>query len=217
MSAAQGIIREDAVALVTGAATGIGQAVVTGLVHRQVRVACADRDVEKLTAFADEVGTLARPVVIDLDDSESVRKGVNSLPMDWQRIDILTNNAGHAIGGQRPYHLGRLADWEGIIETNLQGMLNALQKFEDLDREQTALVRELGAGVIDVDIVRWSILVNDRVSTTDQRMHAISSTDLIRRASSTIDTASSTSRPCCIKAWTTAGVTCSTATRPPVC
>lgn len=110
-------------ALVTGAASGIGRALVERLVEQQLRVVCADRDASMLARLLDEVGALVHALPLDLDDTESIKQALLSLPKALQAIDILVNSAGHAIGGQRRFDQGRLQDWENIIETNVRGML----------------------------------------------------------------------------------------------
>ena len=123
MSSEPGIIDKHAIGLVTGAADGIGRAVVKRLVEREVRVVCADRDATKLARLVDDSGALGYPLCMDLDDNVAVQQALRSLPKNLQAIDILVNSAGHAIGGQRSFDQGRLADWENIIETNVRGML----------------------------------------------------------------------------------------------
>ena len=110
-------------ALVTGAAAGIGRAVAGKLVEQGIGVVCVDRNTDTLTRLVKELGALAYPLTIDLDDSESVQQGLQLLPKDRSEVDILVNNAGHAIGGQRSFEKGSLSDWERIIETNVRGML----------------------------------------------------------------------------------------------
>ena len=110
-------------ALVTGAAAGIGRACVQRLTEQGVRVVCVDRDDAALARFGEELGALVHCVSLDLDDSHSVEKGLHVLPKEFHEIDILINSAGHAIGGQRSFEQGDLRDWEGIIETNVGGML----------------------------------------------------------------------------------------------
>ncbi len=123
MSINDSIIGEDTIGLVTGAAAGIGREVVRRLVERGVRVICADRDANRLANLVDGAVTDVYALTMDLDDPESVEHGIATLPREWRSIDILVNNAGHAVGGQRLFDQGQLTDWEGIIETNVNGML----------------------------------------------------------------------------------------------
>ena len=81
-------------ALVTGAASGIGLAIVKRLCATGIRVFAADRDELALKAVADEFG--AEPIVVDLTDQEKLYKEFTDL-----QVDILVNNAGigRGVGG----------------------------------------------------------------------------------------------------------------------
>ena len=61
-------------------------------------------------------------LAFDVRDREAATKAVNSLPADWQDIDVLVNNAGLALGLEQEYK-GDLDDWETMIDTNVKGLL----------------------------------------------------------------------------------------------
>lgn len=55
----------------------------------------------------------------NLDENEFA---INSLPEEWQNIDVLVNNAGLA-AGYSPIQEGDIDDWERMIDTNIKGLL----------------------------------------------------------------------------------------------
>jgi 3-oxoacyl-[acyl-carrier protein] reductase len=95
----------DRVAVVTGAAVGIGRAIALTFANFGARLAICDRDVEHLTETADDIRSLDRPVrlgALDVRDAEQTNEFVASVAEQFGRIDVLVNNAG---GG---FHAGFL-------------------------------------------------------------------------------------------------------------
>jgi len=111
------------IALVTGASSGIGEAISRLLVANQYRVIGAARNKSKLQALAEELGESFYPLVLDVNDAESVVSMVDNLPAELRGIDVLINNAGHDIGGRKSFELGTAAQWSHTIETNVQGLM----------------------------------------------------------------------------------------------
>ena len=87
------------VALVTGAASGIGLATTRALIGQGVRVVMADRDGAALDRLAGELGEAAMPQVTELLDAASCDAMVPEALAKAGRIDILHCNAGTYIGG----------------------------------------------------------------------------------------------------------------------
>jgi NADP-dependent 3-hydroxy acid dehydrogenase YdfG len=120
---AQGILQAGAVALVTGAGSGIGAAVAEQLAARGVNVICAGRRLERLTPVVERLGAGASAVELDVADPQSTATLLERLPQALRRIDILVNNAGHDVGGRKRFDLGDVDEWASIIETNVTGMI----------------------------------------------------------------------------------------------
>jgi 3-hydroxy acid dehydrogenase/malonic semialdehyde reductase len=113
---------EGAIALVTGASSGIGTAIVEQLVSRGCRVIATARRRDRLAALADRLGPNCLPFALDVAD-EAAATLPERLPEAWRDIDILVNNAGHDVGGKVPFAQGAVADWVSVIETNVAGMM----------------------------------------------------------------------------------------------
>jgi NADP-dependent 3-hydroxy acid dehydrogenase YdfG len=58
----------------------------------------------------------------DVRDREQVSHAFQSLPEDWQEIDVLINNAGNAHGFD-PVQSGNVDDWDAMIDINVKGLL----------------------------------------------------------------------------------------------
>ena len=59
---------------------------------------------------------------LDVRDNQAVIQAIDELPLEWQEIDILINNAGLAVGLEKLYE-GDTEDWERMLDTNIKGLL----------------------------------------------------------------------------------------------
>jgi NAD(P)-dependent dehydrogenase (short-subunit alcohol dehydrogenase family) len=113
-------VKKDTVALVSGAAGGIGRAVVEQLVASGARVGCIDIDAEGLNACVQAVGTDAAIALPgDVSKRSDVERATQEL-MDWAgRIDVLV----HAAGILRTVRLLKMSegDWDEVFATNVTG------------------------------------------------------------------------------------------------
>jgi NADP-dependent 3-hydroxy acid dehydrogenase YdfG len=114
----------DAVVLVTGASSGIGEATARLLAAEGAKVALVARRVEKLEKLASEIaaqGHTALAIEADVTDQQQAIAAVERTVGDFGRLDILVNNAGVML-------LGPMADaptdeWDRMIDINLKGLL----------------------------------------------------------------------------------------------
>ncbi|MDB5688123.1 MAG: Short-chain dehydrogenase [Rhizorhabdus sp.] len=81
------------VALITGAAGGIGAATVRRFIEEGARVGIADLNEQAAQALADEIGPDALAITIDIGDEASVKAGIDATIAAFGRLDILVNNA----------------------------------------------------------------------------------------------------------------------------
>jgi 3-hydroxy acid dehydrogenase / malonic semialdehyde reductase len=116
-------IRPGAVALVTGASSGIGRATARALACEGCRVILTARRADRLAELAGEIGAGAVAIPLDVRDGVGVAGLIDRLPPEARAIDILINNAGHDVGGRRRFDQGAMDDWADIIQTNVQGLL----------------------------------------------------------------------------------------------
>ena len=111
------------VAIVTGAARGIGRAIAERLLADGYRVAIVDRDGPAATAAAQELGMNALPVTCDITDSAAVNAMVWHVQATWGRVDILVNNAG-IVGPNKPLTEITDNEWAQVLAINLTGTFN---------------------------------------------------------------------------------------------
>ena len=119
------------IALITGASSGIGEAICRLLISHRYRVIGAARTETKLQTLGEELGSLFCPLVLDVCDATSVSELRNRLPENFRSIDVLINNAGHDIGGRRSFEQGSAQQWSDIVETNVQGLMRVTHAVID--------------------------------------------------------------------------------------
>ena len=113
------------IVLITGATSGIGEACARKFAQNGDKVILTGRNQVRMTAIADELkaqGAEVLTLMFDVRDREAARQAIESMPAEWQEIDVLVNNAGLALGLE-PEFEGNSDDWEGMIDTNVKGLL----------------------------------------------------------------------------------------------
>jgi 3-oxoacyl-[acyl-carrier protein] reductase len=116
----------DKVAVVTGAAQGIGRAIAETLARRGADVVVADLNIERAEATAKEIATntgqQAIAVQVDVADNASAKAMIDHAIAEFGRIDILVNNAG--ITRDNLIMRMKEADWDLVLNVNLKGAFN---------------------------------------------------------------------------------------------
>ena len=112
----------DKVALVTGAARGLGQAIALKLAEAGADLALCDLNAEWTEETAEKVKALGRRAEcygVNVAEGESVATGIKAIVKDFGRIDVLVNNAGITKDGL----IMRMseADWDAVLNVNLKG------------------------------------------------------------------------------------------------
>lgn len=114
--------------MITGATSGIGRACALKFHKAGYRVIITGRNVLKLNELNDMLGIDTYPLIFDVRDRETAKAAVNSLPDNWNEIEILINNAGLALGLDAEYD-GDYTDWDTMIDTNIKGLLTMTREI----------------------------------------------------------------------------------------
>jgi NAD(P)-dependent dehydrogenase (short-subunit alcohol dehydrogenase family) len=120
----------DRVAVVTGAASGIGLALVEAFVAEGMKVVMADIDETALNAESRRIGETVVPIVVDVRDQTSVRRAASLAIDTFGALHVAVNNAG-VVNGGNSWELP-LEEWHRVIDTNLWGVIHGVRAFVPL-------------------------------------------------------------------------------------
>jgi NAD(P)-dependent dehydrogenase (short-subunit alcohol dehydrogenase family) len=129
----------DKIALVTGAGSGIGRAVVLAFLSNSYRVVLAGRRMEALQEtikIADTDKSQVVAVPTDVTDPASVRALFRRTEETFNRLDVLFNNAGAGIPAAQLEDV-TYEQWQRVVETNLTGPFLCTQEAFRLMKRQT--------------------------------------------------------------------------------
>lgn len=117
---------QSKIVLITGASSGIGAACAKLFASCGAKLLlCARRD-ERITKLAqhlkNEYGVEVFSFHLDVTQYAAVKEKINTLPAEWQAVDVVVNNAGLSRGLDKLYE-GSVEDWNEMIDTNVKGLL----------------------------------------------------------------------------------------------
>ncbi|MFC3706197.1 SDR family NAD(P)-dependent oxidoreductase [Devosia honganensis] len=141
------------VAFVTGAASGIGEAVATQLAERGAKVVVADLKLDAANRVVEAIkakGGEAAAVAVDVGDAAQVEKAVQFATDTFGKLDLAVNNAG--IGGAAaPLGDYTLEDWHKVIDVNLNSV------FYSMKYEIAAMLKSGGGAIVNMASILGSV------------------------------------------------------------
>ena len=148
---------ENKVAMVTGAGSGIGEAIARRMAEEGATVVVADvneKAAREVVAAIEREGRTAAAVLQDVADPASVEKSVDFSLEKFGRLDVAVNNAG--ITGD----LALLADyslegWNKVIAVNLSGV------FYGMKYQIPAMLRSGGGSIVNIASILGSVAARD--------------------------------------------------------
>ena len=139
------------VVLITGASSGIGEALARVFAGEGARLALAARSAEKLRALAGSLGGGALALPADMTVPAQVRQMVESTVKHFGRLDILINNAG--VGMYAPAASMAPEQFEQVVATNWLGPVHAIQSVVPHMRRQG------GGQIINISSVAGKVAI----------------------------------------------------------
>ena len=129
----QSVMAKGKVAVVTGAASGIGLAAAKSFAARGMRIVLVDNDSYKLADAKDAVAEVSPDpatnvvsVKTDVGDLEAVEALEKTVLERFGRVHVLMNNAGIQPGSSL---FGPQANWDNVLKVNLMGVINGTRVF----------------------------------------------------------------------------------------
>jgi NAD(P)-dependent dehydrogenase (short-subunit alcohol dehydrogenase family) len=120
----------DRVAVVTGAASGIGRALVDRFAADGMRVVVADVEADALATTERELradGADVLAVRVDVSKADEVEALAARTIERFGKVHVVCNNAGVSVGGPMWEHT--LADWQWVLGVNLWGVIHGIKSF----------------------------------------------------------------------------------------
>jgi NADP-dependent 3-hydroxy acid dehydrogenase YdfG len=117
-------------AVVTGAASGIGEVAALLLAAQGARVALLARRADRLESVVEKIradGGEALAVVADVTDDASVTEAAARIREAYGVVDLVVNNAGVML--PNPVDDGRIDEWQRMLDTNVTGVLRVVRAF----------------------------------------------------------------------------------------
>jgi NADP-dependent 3-hydroxy acid dehydrogenase YdfG len=117
---------KNKIILITGANSGIGKACAEKFAGDGAKLILCSRNIDKLIKVAEEINKKYNTEILtyqlDVRDKVKVQTVIEELPKKWQKIDVLINNAGGALGLEK-FQDGNTDDWDEMIDSNVKGLL----------------------------------------------------------------------------------------------
>ena len=126
---------DKGIALVTGAGSGIGEAVAAALAAAGFTTVLTGRRVEQLDRVAAAIGPRAHSLASDITDPASVAALFEAIKNRYGRLDVLFNNAGTNAPAIALEDL-TVEQWKGVIDTNVTGVFLCTQEAFRLMKSQ---------------------------------------------------------------------------------
>jgi NAD(P)-dependent dehydrogenase (short-subunit alcohol dehydrogenase family) len=148
---------ENKVAIVTGAGSGIGEAIARQLAEQGAMVVAADlneKGASQVAAAIERDGRTAVGIRQDVGDPVSVKKSVEFALEKFGRLDVAVNNAG-ITGDLAPLADYSLEGWDRVIAVNLSGV------FYGMKYQIPAMLRSGGGSIVNIASILGSVAARD--------------------------------------------------------
>lgn len=147
------------IAVVTGAGRGIGRALAIGLAEAGADIALISRtreDLEQTAASIHELGRRTIVLPVDVTKREQISQAVEQIHRDWEKVDILINNAGMNIRSKALEVTDE--EWETIMDTNLKSAFMFSQEVAKIMKEENT-----GGRIINISSVAGHVALRTGV------------------------------------------------------
>ncbi len=150
---------KDKIAVITGAGSGIGQALSLELAKKGAILILSDKNAEGLADTESKVKTIGAACYtysVDVSNEKAIKDFVKSVLKEHGYIDLLFNNAGFALGKISMQQV-KMEDFRKIVDVNMWGVINHTKEFLD------TLVSRPEAVIVNISSLFGLVGVPDQV------------------------------------------------------
>ena len=155
--------KSNRVAVITGASSGIGEAIAKTLVSDGYKVALLARRLDRISNLADQIGNGSIAIQADVTDRASIVAAASRVQGEVGGADVVINNAGVMLTA--PFGSDRRAEHRQMVETNLLGAMTVTEVFLDQLRSSkgdlvnisSVAVRVAPAGFAAYSATKWGL------------------------------------------------------------
>ena len=140
---------EGRVAVITGAGSGIGEALARATARAGMKVVAADIEIDEVNRVAaslEDTGTDCVAIETGVADRDAVEKLASEAYDRFGAVHLLCNNAGVLV--YEPVNAASLDDWEWVLSVNLYGVIHGVQAFVPRMRAQDDKAHIVNTGSI---------------------------------------------------------------------
>ena len=158
---------KNKVAMITGAASGIGRAVAEQLAAQQCQLCLVDQNADALEALAEILGKQVRVIIFtgDLSQPDFVENVVARIEQQFGRLDYALNNAGVTSSAQ-PLHELTLETWNSVLGVNLNSV------FYGLKAQIPLMLKSGGGSVVNTSSMLGLVATQNRAAYVTSK-HAV--------------------------------------------
>ncbi|MDV2467484.1 SDR family NAD(P)-dependent oxidoreductase [Acinetobacter chinensis] len=158
---------KNKVAMITGAASGIGRAVAEQLAAQQCQLCLVDQNADALEALAETLGKQVKVITStgDLSQADFVENVVAQVEQQFGRLDYALNNAGVTSPAQ-PLHELTLETWNSVLGVNLNSV------FYGLKAQIPLMLKSGGGSVVNTSSMLGLVATQNRAAYVTSK-HAV--------------------------------------------
>jgi NAD(P)-dependent dehydrogenase (short-subunit alcohol dehydrogenase family) len=154
---------KNKVALITGAAGGLGREFALAFAKMGAKIAVADLNTEGVLETAKLIGKNALALTVNVTNEKSCREMVEKVVKKWGKIDILVNNAAIYAGLERkPFYEIEEADWDKVMNVNLKGVWQVSKAVVPSMKQAGGKIVNISSATVMSGSPNWSHYVTSK-------------------------------------------------------
>jgi NAD(P)-dependent dehydrogenase (short-subunit alcohol dehydrogenase family) len=154
---------KNKIALITGAAGGLGREFALAFAKLGAKIAVADINTEGVNETVKLIGKNALALTVNVSNEQSCREMVEKVVKKWGKIDILINNAAIYAGLERkPFYEIEEAEWDKVMNVNLKGVWQVSKAVVPSMKQAGGKIVNISSATVMSGSPNWSHYVTSK-------------------------------------------------------